>query len=309
MDHFHLLEVFVAVVDAGGFAGAARTLGISPPAVTRAVNDLERDLGLRLLTRTTRVVRVTEPGARYAQDARRILSALQDADESVMGLHGKPRGRLTITAPALFGAMHVTPIVTNYLQRYPDTSVSCLFLDRVVNLVDEGVDVAVRIGELPDSTDQAVKVGQITQMICASPKYLALHGTPTSADDLHRHIIISASSVTPTLEWRLRQVEGQGTQTVRLQARLTTTANAAAREAAMLGFGLTRLLSYQVADALRSGSLVAVLQELAPDALPVHVVHHEGRQASPKVRAFLDLTIESLRANPAVGQDTMGAFS
>lgn len=138
MDRLHLINVFVAVVDANGFAGAARKLNISPPAVTRAINELEAHLGARLLTRTTRVVRVTEAGARYVEDCRRILTELAEADESVSGLHGTPRGRLTLTAPALFGTLHVTPIVTEYLQRFPGVNASCWFLDRVVNLTDEG---------------------------------------------------------------------------------------------------------------------------------------------------------------------------
>jgi DNA-binding transcriptional LysR family regulator len=298
MDRFHLISAFVAVVDCGGFAGAARKLGLSPPAVTRAVNALEKHLGLRLLTRTTRVVRVTEAGARYAEDTRRILAALQEADESASGLHGAPRGRLTVTAPGLFGALHVTPIVTDYLTRFPQTSVSCLFLDRVVSLLDEGVDVAVRIGELPDSSLQAVRVGQVRRVICASPSYLARHGTPLAAEDLQRHAVIAASAVTPTLEWRLR--DGASLRSIKLQPRLTTTANDSAREAALAGFGLTRLLSYQVAEQLRDGRLVAVLQAMEPEPLPVHVVHHEGRRATHKVRAFLDMAIAALRANPAL---------
>ena len=295
MDQLHLIKVFVAVVDSMGFAGAARKLGISPPAVTRAVSELENHLGLRLLTRTTRTVRVTEAGERYAQDCRRIVADLLEADESVSGLHTAPRGRLTVTAPVLFGALHVTPIVTEYLTRYPQVSATCLFLDRVVNLLDEGVDVAVRIGELPDSTLQAVRVGQVRRVICASPAYLAQHGTPQTPAELERHSIVSASSVTPAPEWKLAH-RGQA-HTVRLQPRMTTTTNDSAVVAALSGFGLTRLLSYQVTEHLRSGRLQTVLTEHEPEALPVHVVHREGRQAPKRVRAFLDLAIEQLRLN------------
>lgn len=298
MDRFHLINVFVAVVDTQGFAGAARKLSISPPAVTRAINELEAHLGLRLLTRTTRAVRVTQAGERYAQDCRRILAELADADESVSGLHGAPRGRLTLTAPALFGSMYVTPIVTQYLQRYPQVSATCLFLDRVVHLVDEGVDVAIRIGALPDSSLQAVRVGQVRSVICASPAYLATHGTPQTPEDLLAHTIVSASSVTPHPEWKL-QVAGTP-RTVKLQARMTTTTNDAAVTAAVAGFGLTRLLSYQVAAHVREGRLVTVLNPYEPEALPIHVVHREGRQVPQRVRAFMDLAIESLRADPAL---------
>ncbi len=297
MDRFHLINVFVAVVDTQGFAGAARKLAISPPAVTRAVNELEHHLGLRLLTRTTRTVRVTDAGARYAQDCRRILAELAEADESVSGEHGAPRGRLTVTAPMLFGGMVVTPIVTAYLQRYPEVSVSCLFLDRVVNLVDEGVDVAIRIGELPDSSLQAIRVGEVRQVICASPGYLAAHGIPLTPDDLHQHAIVSANSITPNPEWRL--AHGGEPCSVRLQARMTTTTNDSAVAAVVGGFGITRLLSYQVAEHLRAGRLQTVLTEYEMAPLPVHVVHREGRQAARRVRAFIDLAVERLRVEMA----------
>lgn len=293
MDRLHLINVFVAVVEASGFAGAARKLGISPPAVTRAIGELEAHLGARLLTRTTRVVRVTEAGARYVEDCRRILAELAEADESVSGLHGAPRGRLTITAPVLFGALHVTPVVTEYLQRYPDVTASCWFLDRVVNLTDEGVDVAVRIGELPDSSLQAIRVGSVRRVICGAPSYLAERGTPQRPEDLLGHTLISANAVTPAPEWRFRIDTEQ--RTVKLAPRLFTTTNDAAIAAAVSGFGLTRLMSYQVDARVRSGELRLVLEgfELAP--LPVHLVHREGRHASHKARAFIDLAIERLR--------------
>jgi len=298
MDRFHLMSVFVAVVDANGFAGAARKLAISPPAVTRAVNELESHLGLRLLTRTTRTVRVTDAGERYVQDCRRILAEMAEADESVTGQHGAPRGRLTVTAPALFGSMFVTPIVTEYLQRYPEVTATCMFLDRIVNMVDEGADVAIRIGDLPDSTMQAVRVGQVRRVVCASPAYLKAHGIPLSPDDLHQHAIVSASSVTPNPEWRM--VEDGVPRAIRLQARMTTTTNDSAVAAVVGGFGLTRLLSYQVADHLRARRLKTMLTEFEPEPLPVHVVHREGRQASHRVRSFIDLAIERLRNNASL---------
>ena len=274
------------------------TLAISPPAVTRAVNELEGHLGLRLLTRTTRTVRVTDAGERYAQDCRRILAELAEADESVSGMHSAPRGRLSVTAPVLFGGIYVTPIVTAYLERYPEVRASCMFLDRLVNLMEEGVDVAIRIGELPDSSMQAIRVGQVRRLICAAPDYLAENGVPATPDDLHEHAIVSASSVTPNPEWRLVQ-NGQP-HAVRLQARLTTTTNDAAMAAVVGGFGLTRLLSYQVAEHLRAGRLKTVLAECEPAPLPIHVVHRQGRQASQRVRAFIDLAVELLRSNEAL---------
>jgi len=298
LDQLHLINVFVAVVDTNGFAGAARKLKISPPAVTRAINELENHLSVRLLTRTTRVVRVTEAGGRYVEDCRRILAELAEANNSASGMHGSPHGRLTLTAPVLFGGKFVTPIVTEYLQRYPEVSATCWFLDRVVNMIDEGVDVAVRIGELPDSSMQAIRVSRVRLVICAAPGYLEQHGIPQVPDDLTAHTIVSASAVTPTSEWRM--LENGVPRIVKVQPRLTTTSNDSAVAAAVSGFGLTRLLSYQVADQLRDGQLKTVLSEFEPAPLPVHLVHREGRHASHKARAFLDLAIKRLQAHPAL---------
>jgi DNA-binding transcriptional LysR family regulator len=298
MDKFNLITIFVAVVDTGGFVGAARKLNISPPAVTRAINELESQLKVRLLTRTTRVVRVTEAGARYVEDCRRIITELIDADESVGGVHGAPRGRIAITAPMLFGAKFVTPIVTEYLQRYPEVSASCLFLDRLVHMIDEGVDVAIRIGDLPDSSMQAIRVGYVRRVICASPTYLKKHGLPKNPDDLQKHTIISANSVTPSPEWKL-MVNGEQ-RIIKLQSRLNTTTNDSAIVAALNSFGLTRLLSYQVAEFLRDGQLKTVLSEHELAPLPIHVVHREGKHASRKARTFIDLAVERLRGDTSL---------
>jgi DNA-binding transcriptional LysR family regulator len=293
MNQLHLITVFIAVVDTNGFAGAARKLSMSPPAVTRAINALEAHLGLRLLTRTTRTVRVTDAGERYAHDCRRILAELLEADESVSGMHLAPKGRLTITAPVLFGSQYVTPIVTEYLGRYPQVTISCLFLDRMVNLLEEGVDAAIRIGELPDSSLQAVAVGHVRRVICASPDYLALRGTPQVPDDLQTHTIVSVGGQTAHTDWRL--LDKGSLRSVRLHARMTTTTNDSALRAALEGFGLTRLLSYQAQTHLRTGQLQAVLSAYEPAPLPIHVVHRQGRQAPQRVRAFLDMAIERLR--------------
>ena len=297
MDRLHLINIFVTVVDTGGFAGAARKLNVSPPVVTRAINDLEAHLGVRLLTRTTRFVRVTEAGARYAEDCRMILAQLGEADEAAAGLHAAPRGRLTITAPVGFGAMYVTPVVTEYLSRYPDVNVSCWFVDRVVNMLDEGVDIGVRIGELPDSSMQAIRVGKMRLRVCAAPEYLAKHGVPESPEALQTHVVIAASGATSTTEWRFST---QGTPgVVKLHPRMIATTADAAIAAALTGFGLTNVLAYKVDTHLREGRLKAVLGDFEPPALPVHVLHREGRQASQKARTFIDLAVERLRARLA----------
>jgi DNA-binding transcriptional LysR family regulator len=253
---------------------------------------------VRLLTRTTRVVRVTEVGTAYFEDCRRILGEVDDAELSATGTHSTPRGQLTITAPMLFGKYFVMPVVIEYLSRYPQADVNAWFIDRVVNLVDEGIDVAVRIGEMPDSTLQAIRVGRVRRVLCASPAYLKEHGTPRRPEDLTSHTAILASGISTTPEWRLDE---NGKQTVvRLQPRLTTTTNDAAITAAVAGFGITRLLSYQIAQHLRDGSLEIVLADFEPPALPIQVVHREGRHATQKVRAFLDLAIDTLRAHPSL---------
>jgi len=298
MDKFNLISIFIAVVDTNGFAAAARKLNISPPAVTRAINELETQLRVRLLTRTTRKVRVTDAGARYVEDCRRIIAELSEAEESVGGSHGAPRGRLALTAPVLFGSKFVTPIVTEYLRTYPEVSATCLFLDRVVNMMDEGIDVAIRIGELPDSSMQSIRVGQVRRVICAAPGYLKSHGLPKKPGDLQNHTIISANSMAPSPEWTL--MEDGVAHVIKLQSRFTTSTNDSAITAAVGGFGLTRLLSYQIAEFMRAGQLKTVLSQYEPPALPIHVVHREGRHASKKARAFIDLAVERLRADNAL---------
>ncbi len=298
MDRFHLMSVYVAVAEEESFSRAARRLGISPPAVTRSILTLEDDLGVKLLTRTTRQVRVTEAGGRYLEDARRILAEVAEADEAAAGINAAPRGNLAVTAPVLFGYMYVMQGIVDYLRHYPDMTVSALFVDRVVNLIDEGLDVGVRIGELPDSSMRAIRTGQVRRVACAAPAYLKAHGVPRRPADLTRHAIISASAVSPRAEWKFSD-EGKSTA-VRIQPRLTVTSNRAAVEAALAGFGVTQLLSYQIAPHLAAGTLKIVLGEFEPPPLPIHVLHREGRQASAKVRAFVDLTVERLRSDKAL---------
>ena len=298
MDRFHLMNVFVAVAEEQGFAGGARRLGLSPPAVTRAVAALEDRLGVKLLNRTTRYVRATDAGLRYLDSARRILAEADEADEAAAGAHATPRGQLAVTAPVLFGNLFVMPGIVDFLNRHPDVSVSALFLDRVVNLLEEGLDVGVRIGELPDSSMRAIPVGFVRRVVCASPRYVKRHGEPKRPVDLVQHTVIAASPVTPTVEWRF----GAGRQgvTTRVRPRLSVTSNDAAVHAALLGFGVTRLLSYQVAAHLAAGRLQRVLARFEPPPLPIHVLHLEGRQASAKVRGFVDLLVDRLRAETAL---------
>lgn len=299
MDRFHQMAVFAAVAEEESFAAGARRLGMSPPAVTRAIAALERRLGVKLLTRTTRYVRATEAGARYLAQARRILADADDADEAVAGVDASPRGGLVVTAPVLFGRMFVTPGIVAFLRRYADTSVSAVFLDRVVNLVEEGMDVGVRIGDLPDSSLHAIRVGQVRRVVCAAPAYLKTHGIPRTPADLAKHVVIAASPVLPAVDWKF--VDGRNTAIVKLAARLAVTNNDAAIVAALQGFGVTRLMSYQIAPLLASGQLKEVLAGSDSARLPIQILHAEGGRASAKVRAFVDHMVETLRADAALG--------
>lgn len=298
MDRLESMALFVAVVDEGGFAAAARKMNISPPVVTRAIGELETTMGVRLLTRTTRVVRVTEVGARYAEDCRRVLADIAEMDDLASGAHGAVRGRLVVTASALFGRMYVTPVVMKYLRAYPEAEVECRFSDRVVNMMDEGIDVAIRIGQLQDSSYQAIPVGAVRRVLCASPAYLKKNGTPRMPDDLQKHVIVSANGVTPSTNWRFSNADAA--TVVRVQPRLTVMSNDEAIIAALDGFGITRVLSYMVAPYLSDGRLVEVLGAHETATLPVHVMHHEGRHGARKVRAFLDMTVKELRGGDAV---------
>jgi len=298
MDRLSAMAAFVAVVDEAGFAAAARKLGQSPPAVTRAVAELESRMGVRLLTRTTRSVRLTEAGTRYAADCRRILADVAESEASTIGVHSQPRGHLVITAPVLFGSMHVTPIVTEYLDRYPETDVACWYVDRMVNLIEEGIDVAVRIGELSDSSLQAVAVGRVDRVLCASRGYLKRHGAPRDPRDLAQHRVISAGGVSPTQEWSF-MAEGRPLR-VRVRPRLSTTSNDSAIAAALDGFGITRVLSYQIAEHVKKGKLERILERYEPSPWPIHVVHREGRHVAQKARAFVDLAVERLRGDASL---------
>jgi DNA-binding transcriptional LysR family regulator len=298
VDRFHLMTVYVAVAEEEGFAAAARRLRMSPPAVTRAVAFLEERLGVRLLTRTTRLVRTTEAGARYLEDARRILLEADEADEAAAGINATPRGHLAVTAPVLFGKIYVMPVITAYQVTHKETTVSALFIDRVVNLVEEGLDVGIRIGPLPDSSLRAIPIGQVRRVVCASPAYLEQYGSPESPADLAHHPIIAATSLSAGSEWAFAR--GKEKIGVRLSPRILVNTNDGALEAAKNGFGLTRLISYQVANELAAGTLKTVLTDFEGASLPVHVIHREGRHGSAKVRSFVDLAVEMLRANTAL---------
>ena len=295
MDRFRELSVFVAVAEEGAFNAAARRLNLSPPAVTRLVSALEARIGARLFTRTTRRVAPTEAGKRLLADAGRILAELGEAEASAAGAHQTPRGVLRVTAPVLFGQRHIAPILRDFLDAYPEVSATTLFVDRVVDLIDEGLDVALRIGDLPDSSLSAVRVGAVRRVTVAAPDYVAAHGVPATPDDLAGHRIVNPLTLHEATRWSF--VAGGRTRTVRLAPRLAVNTMAAAIEAATAGWGVTRALSYQVADALADGALVEILGDWEDRRMPVHLVHSEGRRAAAKIRAFIDLAARRLRAD------------
>ena len=298
MDRFHAIQVFVKVADCGGFAAAARDLAMSPPAVTRAVAMLEDRLGTRLFVRTTRSVRLTESGERFLQDGRRILLELEEAEEAAVGSHAAPRGELRITAPVLFGRMFVTPILGDFLDKYPMLRAQTLFVDRVVNLMDEGLDVAIRIGDLPDSSSIAVRAGSVRRVMFASPEYVKVQGMPQRPEDLSKHRLIQSLAMGASSEWPFQ--ENGKSLSVHAEPRLRMNTNDAVIELAVRGWGLSRLLSYQIAPYLAEGRLQTVLSEFELPPLPIHVVHQEGRMVSAKVRSFVDYMAGRLKADPAL---------
>ncbi len=298
MDRLALMKTFVAVAEEEGFSAAARRLGVSPPAVTRGIAELEEHLGARLLERTTRKVRVTEAGARYLGDCKRLLAELDDAEAAVSGAHHKPSGQLGITASVMFGRLFVAPILVDFLGKYPHVTARALLLDQVVDLIDEGLDVAVRIAHLADSTLTTAKVGAVRRVTCASPAYLKKHGTPRTPKELgeHRCFVFSAERSAPIWAYH----HGQKAISYRPKATLLANASEVGIEAAVAGAGITRALSYMVAAHVHAGRLRVILEDFEPEPIPIHVVHREGRRAPARVRAFVDFAVARLRAERSV---------
>jgi len=299
MDRWSSMRIFVKVAEENGFAEAARQLNMSPPAVTRAVAFLEEITGARLFVRTTRNIKLTEAGERYFRDCQRILTEISDAEAAAGGAHAKPTGNLSVTAPVIFGNMYVMPILTSFLDIYPDVIGRTLFVDRLVSIIDEGIDVAIRIGHLQDSGLSAVRVGTIRRVLCAAPSYLQNAGPPVSPKDLQSHRIIATVPAGNNVDWQFANDDAP----ITLRPRLFCNTNEAAISAAAHGWGITRVLSYQIAAPLSEGRLRTVLSEVGEAPIPVHVVHPEGRAASAKTRAFVDFAVDRLRSNPALRAD------
>lgn len=293
MDRWQVMRIFVKVAETASFAEAARHLQMSAPAVTRAVASLEETIGARLFVRTTRSVKLTEAGSGYFEDCRRILADIAEAEAAAAGTYATPTGTLTVTAAAMFGNMYVLPILTEYLDTYPTMLGRTIFVDRLVNIVEEGADVAVRIGHLPDSAFTAIRVGSVRRVICGSPAYFEKHGVPRTPADLKDHRIAASTGAWSSPEWRFAN-----DQRVTVQASLQCNTNDAIISAAVSGWGLTRVVHYQIGPALLDGRLQIVLADYEEPPLPIHVLYPEGRHSPAKVRAFVDLAVARLRGNP-----------
>nr|WP_242129177.1 LysR family transcriptional regulator [Sphingobium sp. Sx8-8] len=292
MDRWQAMRIFAKVAETESFAETARLMHMSAPAVTRAVASLEDLVGARLFVRTTRSVKMTEAGARYVEDCRRILGEIAEAEAAAGGSYATPTGTLVVTASAMFGQMYVLPVMTEYLDTYPTMSGRTFFVDRPVNIVEEGVDVAIRIGHLPDSGFTAIKVGSVRRVICGSPAYFEKYGVPSTPADLKGHRIAASTSAWASPEWRFA-----GDQRVTIDATLQCNTNEAAIATATAGWGLTRVVHYQIGPALVAGDLQIVLSDFEEPPLPIHVLHPQGRHAPAKVRAFVDLAVSRLREN------------
>ena len=287
MDRLEAMSVFVAVADLRGFAPAARRLGLSPSAVTRLVAALEERLGARLLQRTTRSVTLTDAGSRYLERARRILADVAEAEDIAQAERTVPTGRFAVTAPNVFGRLHVAPLMSSYLALYPEVVGELVLADRLAHLVEDGIDAAVRIGLLDDSTLVAVRVGATRRVVVASPAYLARNKKPRSPEDLARHTLLQCTGVHLTPEWRFLH-DGHESR-IAFEPRYITSSADAAIEHAERGGGLTMVLAYQIVEAVRAGRLKIVLAGFEPPPLPIHIVYPTTRLLSAKVRAFIDL--------------------
>lgn len=295
MDRLAALTAFVAIADLGSFSAAARHLRVSPQAVTRAIAGLEAELGVLLLHRSTRAVRLTEDGALYLEHCRVALSELETGAHVLRGHGAVPQGMLTITAPVVFGRLHVVPVVTALLAAHSKLQVRMVLVDRFINLVEEGIDVAVRIGDLSDSALRVRRIGEVRRLLVASPAYLARRGEPQTPDALPDHDLIVFEGLNRTNAWRFGPDERQ---VVELRPRIQVTSADAAIAAAEASVGIVRVLSYMVARQLAQGTLKPVLNAFLPPSAPVNLVYSASRTGSVNVRAFIEETVRSMARIP-----------
>jgi DNA-binding transcriptional LysR family regulator len=294
MDRLEAMSALLAAVEAGSLSGASRKLGMPLATVSRKVSELEAHLRTRLVTRTSRRLILTDAGRSYIAACKRILDDIREAERAAAGEYSAPRGELIITAPIVFGRLHVLPVVLEFLKTYPEIDVRLTLADRIVNLQEDHVDLAVRIGELPDSSLVAMRVGSIGRVVCGSPAYFAERGTPKGPDELRKHDCITFNGLTSPEAWIFPS--GKGNISVAVHSRLIVNTAEAAIDAAITGLGITRVLSYQVADALRTGALLLALREFEPPPVPVSLVHAGQGRLALKLRAILDFAAPRLKA-------------
>jgi DNA-binding transcriptional LysR family regulator len=296
MDRFLAMNTFVRIVEKGSLTAAATALDTSLPSVVRTLATLERDLGVRLLNRTTRRIHLTDDGAQYLERCRTILSAMQDAEAALTSRRTEPHGRLAVTASVGFGRRYIAPIVSEFLRRHPNVSADLLFVDRIVNMVEEGMDVAVRIGHLADSTLIAVPVGKVRRGVCASPEYLQRRGTPRTPADLRAHSCVRHTGFALRGDWHFRV--GRRIVTIPINAVVTCNEIDSSLEACLSGVGLGMFLSYQTAPYRNQKKLRYVLEEFETEPVPVQVVYPQTRLVTSKARAFVDECVSKLRQIP-----------
>jgi DNA-binding transcriptional LysR family regulator len=297
MDRFNAMSVLLTAVDSGSLSAASRKLGTPLATVSRQVSELERLLNTQLLVRSNRQLTLTDAGLSYVAACRRILEDVGDAERAASGEYRAPKGELVITAPVVFGRLHVLPLVVDFLKTHGEINVRMILADHIVHLLDDHVDVAVRIGDLADSSLMAIRVGMIRRVICGSPDYFNAHGRPATPADLKDHQCIRFEGLSPTPGWTFGT--GKATTTVQVRPRLVVNTAEAAINAAAAGLGVTRVLCYQVGDAVRDGQLEIVLIDAEPLPLPVSLVHAAQGRVALKVRAFLDFASPRLKATLA----------
>ncbi|MBN8873014.1 MAG: LysR family transcriptional regulator [Rhodospirillales bacterium] len=294
MDRFEAIRTLLAAVDGGSLTAASRALRMPLPTVSRKVSELEAHLGTQLLVRTNRKLLLTDAGQAFVQASRRIMADLEEAERSAAGEYREPRGDLLVTAPIAFGRLHVLPVVLAFLHAYPRVDVRLVLTDAVVDLIDNHVDVAVRLGRLPDSGLVALRIGEVHRVTCASPAYLAAHGAPTTPAELAHHACLAFEGLQTSRSWRF--APGPDSGPVDFRPRLGVNTAEALIEAAASGLGIARLMSYQSAEAIRDGRLVPILRDYVPEAIPVHLVHAGLPLVPLKLRAFFDFALPGLKA-------------
>ena len=305
MDRFDAMVIFVASIEEGSFSAAGRKLGIPLPTVSRKVADLEARLKTRLLVRSTRKLALTEAGAAYLAACRRILEQVEEAEARATGEYTVPRGDLALTAPIVFGRLHVVPIVNEFLSRFDEINVRMTLSDRNVDLIDDHIDMAVRIGELPDSGLIATRVGSVRRVVCGSPAYFAAHGEPKTPDDLANHQCVTFSAMAAATSWAF-QGRGRQAKLVTPLCRLQINTAEAAIDAAIAGIGLTNVLSYQAARAVGENKLKIVLRSFEPPPIPIHLVHAHQGLLPLKMRSFLEFAAPRVRRSVLAVQKKLG---